>query len=79
MITQKIYIANKGYTGKTVHAVRVYEDENGKINMHIDDNLCYNWETTIRPIVNLKKVEATTENVTCKNCIKALERRKAVV
>lgn len=78
MVTQKLYIANKGWTGKTVHAVLVDEDENGKINMHngMNNNLCYNWETTIRPIVNLRKVEATTENVTCKNCIERLKARK---
>ena len=73
-MTTKLYIANKGWTGKTVHAVRVEEDENGKVNLHngMNNNICYNWESTIRPITNLKKVEATKDNVTCKNCLKHL-------
>lgn len=73
----KLYIGNKGWTGKTVHAIEVEEDENGKVNMHngMNNNLCYQWETTIRPITNLKKVQATVDNVTCKNCLARLEGR----
>ena len=72
--TTKLYIANKGWTGKTVHAVEVEENEAGEINMHngTNNNICYRWETTVRPITNLKKVQATVDNVTCKNCLKQL-------
>lgn len=70
----KIYIGNKGFTGKTVHAVRVEEDTNGHIYLGngTTNNLCNNWETTVRPITNVRKVIATKENVTCKNCLKRL-------
>jgi len=74
--TSKLYIGNKGWTGKTVHAVRVEEDENGVVNMHngTNNNICYQWETTVRPITNLKKIEATVHNVTCKNCLERITR-----
>ena len=76
--TTKYYIGNKGWTGQTVHAISVQENEAGDFVGYngTNNNLCYFWETTLRPITNLKKVKATKENVTCKNCLKALERRK---
>lgn len=76
--TYKTFIGNKGWTGKTVHAVSVEVFEDGSINMHngTNNNLCYNYESTVRPITNLKKVQATTENVTCKNCLKHLQGNK---
>lgn len=78
MATNKLYIGNKGWTGKTVHAIRVEVNDDGSVNMHNgqNNNLCYQWETTVRPVTNLKKVEATTENVTCKNCLKHLQGAK---
>ena len=57
----KLNIGNKGWTGKTVHAIR----ENGL-------NLCYRLETTVRPTTNFKEVLATEENVTCKHCKKQI-------
>lgn len=75
----KLYIGNKGWTGTTVHAIRVEENENGDLVGYngTNNNICYRWETTLRPITNLKKVQATTQNVTCKNCLKYLERLEA--
>lgn len=62
-----LYIGNEGWTGKTVHAIRAKENGHYVNN----DKVCYNFAAlTQRPITHLKKVQATTENVTCKNCLK---------
>ena len=71
MNNEKLYIGNKGWTGTTVHAIRCYE--NGT-PINYDAELCHNYKTTLRPVVRIKKVEATTENVTCKNCAKRLSK-----
>lgn len=64
---EKLYIGNEGWTGKTVHAIHL--DSNGQPH----SKLCYRYAgNTNRPITRLKKVQATTENVTCPHCLKRI-------
>lgn len=83
-ITTKRYIGNIGWSGSTKHVVIVGECDCEKfegIHSHSDPYaLCKpnrGMHYRIGPVTQVRKIEATTENVTCKACLKQMQPAEA--
>lgn len=68
----KVYTGNIGWSSPTKHAVHVNEHEDGNSFSGTPHALCApntGMHYRIGGITQLKRVQATHENVTCKKCL----------